>query len=166
MQQLKIETANALTAYKQADDSGKLLLENLFGKTIFNRPLKEVAQTFDGVLSLRKAPDENEQIILNYAGVNRSILASQALLKFDMMNEVISEGVKLDWGDARQPKHYAWFDVVVDKSKPTGFGLSLIVVSCTRTDAFVGARLCFPEEWMVKWAVEYYLDLYELILLK
>lgn len=31
MSELKIEAANALSAYKQADSNGKLLLENLFG---------------------------------------------------------------------------------------------------------------------------------------
>lgn len=133
---------------------------------MFNRPVKEVAKTFDGVLSLRKEPEENEQIILKYNGANRSIQASQALLMFDMMNEVISEGVVLDWGNSNQKKHYAWFDVVVDNSKPTGFGLALRAVRYANANTTVGARLCFPEEWMVRWAVENYIYLYEAILLK
>ena len=62
--ELKISANNALTAYKNADENGKKLLENLFGKDIFApKNVMERIKTFeDAYLAL----GENHPLVKSY----------------------------------------------------------------------------------------------------
>ena len=51
MDELKVTKENALAAHAEANQKGKALLENLFGKKVFEREVTERIKTFDDVLA-------------------------------------------------------------------------------------------------------------------
>ena len=50
METLQISKANALKAHEDANSKGKSLLENLFGKKVFQIDVKDRIKNFDDVL--------------------------------------------------------------------------------------------------------------------
>lgn len=75
--------------------------------------------------------------------------------------EAINKSIPADWTNDREPKYSIWFDVVVDKSKPSGFGLSYYGCGGTHSTTSVGSRLTFRSIPGLKYAWKQFPDLFE-----
>lgn len=164
--QLVLNVDDAKRLYPSAPTELKEMLEKKFGKeTLVPKKITDLVKSFADVLKIHGPLEENEKILLKYNGVNQRILSAQAWFKFDLINEVLNEGKIMDFTNG-EGKHYAWFDVVKDKNKPSGCGLSLHAVGYAGTNTAVGARLCFNTPELVRHAVKHFLPEYEAILIK
>lgn len=81
--------------------------------------------------------------------------------KLPIVIEAINKSIVPNWGDWNERKYYPWFDVIVDKTKPSGFGLSCLDYDRTTAFTIVGSRLTFRSIEGVKYAVKQFHDLYE-----
>jgi hypothetical protein len=75
--------------------------------------------------------------------------------------EAINKSIPPDWANDEEEKLSPWFDVIEDKSKPSGFGLSCDVCGDASTFTTVGSRLTFRTEEGLIYAVNQFPDLYE-----
>lgn len=75
--------------------------------------------------------------------------------------EAINKSVPPDWADRNEPKYFFWFDVIEDKSKPSGFGLSYRDYGHSHTYSAVGSRLTFRSIQGLKYAWKQFPDLIE-----
>lgn len=81
--------------------------------------------------------------------------------KWSVVVEAINEGIPANWADASESKYILWPDVVVDKSKPSGFGLSYFDYVVSVTAATVPSRLTFRNRAGAKFAYDHHLELFE-----
>ena len=75
--------------------------------------------------------------------------------------EAINKSIPPDWADLNEPKYSFWVDVIEDKSKPSGFGLSSNDFDGTHTSTIVGSRLTFRSIPGLKYAWKQFPDLIE-----
>lgn len=76
--------------------------------------------------------------------------------------EALNEEWKPDYSKGNnQRKYEIWFDVIEDKSKPSGFGLSLRGVDHWCSHSTVGSRLCFVSIPVAEHAFKYFRELFE-----
>ncbi len=75
--------------------------------------------------------------------------------------EAINKSIPPDWANGLEPKYSIWFNVVEDKNKPSGFGLSYLDYVGTDTDTIVGSRLTFRSIPGLKYAWKQFPDLFE-----
>ncbi len=68
-----------------------------------------------------------------------------AAYKLPIVIEVRNEGWTPDYTNPRQPKYELWPDVIADKDRPSGFGLSCDVYAYWYTSTFVGVRFAFRD---------------------
>ncbi len=81
--------------------------------------------------------------------------------KLIIIVQAVNEGWQPNWSDNNERKYELWPDVVSDKSKPSGFGLSCYVYVYWRTTTLVGSRLCFKSSDVAKYTFEQFKYLYE-----
>lgn len=152
---LTISKANALTAWGNASDKLKKVLENLFGKETFeNIKITDRVKTFEDALAIVGASD-NLKTLLDYNGLDKLMLSSVAFAKLSIIAEALNEGWSPDWENNNENKYYPWF-----KHK-SGFGLSYGGYDGWDTYAGVGSRLCFANRETAKYAAETFMELYE-----
>lgn len=85
--------------------------------------------------------------------------------RLEIIIKAINNNVPPNWNDEDERKHYPFFWVEKDSSKPSGFGLSLYVVDFAYTHTGVGSRLTFRTEEGAEHAVEHFLADYEAVYL-
>lgn len=81
--------------------------------------------------------------------------------KLVIIVEAVNEGWKPDWSNHNEAKYELWPDVVPDKKKPSGFGLSYYDAFYWYTFTVVGSRLCFQSRELAKHTFETFKELYE-----
>jgi hypothetical protein len=159
MSTLQIEKINAVKAYNETDDKGKVLLSNLFGKHTFGK-ITDRVQTIEDILTLsgktmadiERPGDTDDEV----AGKLSKLIA----LVYN--NDAIANGGKpLDPGNTKQPKYYPWHEVVKDPSHPSGFGLSCDVCDYWRSGSLVGVRHCFIDSSHAIDAGKKFINVYE-----
>jgi hypothetical protein len=91
-------------------------------------------------------------------GHQKAMLAHYKLV---IIVEAVNEGWKPDWSNYNEAKYELWPDVVPDKKKPSGFGLSYHVTDYWFARTFVGSRLCFKNRELAKHTFETFKELYE-----
>ena len=163
--QLVINVDDAKKLYPKAPTEMKEMFEKKFGKETFV-PLKitDKVKTFEDVLKYSPPLTKEELAILNYKGKSKRLLNAKMDMRWDLIRDVFNQG-KLNMADTSQWKHYGWFDIIKDSSKPSGLEMSVDGVCYTNTNASVGARLCFIEEDYVRHVWEYFKEDYEAKLL-
>ena len=153
---IEIQKTDAEIAYKNADESGKKLLENLLGKeNILPLKVTERIKTFNDVLKELGIVTPSKQMLLDYSGTDPDVISSCAHLKLTLIARVLNEGWKPDWTNTNEYKYVPWF-----KHK-SGFGLSFYAYGRWRTDSRVGSRLCFKSREVAQHVFETFKELYE-----
>lgn len=111
--ELKISADNALEAYNNTDANGKMLLENLFGKDIFQpQDIKERVKTFDDAVAI--LGNDNQAVIDYYAIADKT--CTEDILAFAKLR-VISEALNEGWNptfDEDEYRFYAWFYIYTE----------------------------------------------------
>ena len=142
---LEITRQAAIKAHDEASTKGKTLLENLFGKRVFQKDIKERIKTFDDVIrELGDDPEEFKNAI--------SIMEEPdeiAYVKLKLIAKALNEGWQPDWSNGEWDKWYPWFDM--DNSSSAGRDSASVV----------GSRLCFKSEELADYAGTQFLDIYK-----
>ena len=81
--------------------------------------------------------------------------------KLVIVVEAVNEGWQPDWSNNDEYKYELWPDVVEDKSKPSGFGLSCDGYDGWHSYTCVGSRLCFKNRDIAKYTFDTFTELYE-----
>ena len=151
---LEITRQAAIKAHDEASTKGKTLLENLFGKRVFQKDIKERIKTFDDVIrELGDDPEEFKNAI--------SIMEEPdeiAYVKLKLIAKALNEGWTPDWSNGEWDKWYPWFKMD-DSSSAGRFSFSDAVNQ--RSGSSVGSRLCFKSKDLATYAGTQFLDIYK-----
>ena len=151
---LEITRQAAIKAHDEASTKGKTLLENLFGKRVFQKDIKERIKTFDDVIrELGDDPEEFKNAI--------SIMEEPdeiAYVKLKLIAKALNEGWTPDWSNGEWDKWYPWFKM--DDSSSAG-RFSFGAAAYLRSNSGVGSRLCFKSKDLATYAGTQFLDIYK-----
>ena len=81
--------------------------------------------------------------------------------KLVIIVEAVNEGWEPDYSNNKEYKYELWPDVIEDKTKPSGFGLSYNGYGGWATLTTVGSRLCFKSGEIAEYTFETFKQLYE-----
>ena len=150
---LEITRQAAIKAHDEASTKGKTLLENLFGKRVFQKDIKERIKTFDDVSrELGDDPEEFKNAI--------SIMEEPdeiAYVKLKLIAKALNEGWTPDWSNGEWDKWYPWFNM--NDSSSAG-RCSFCGADIQNSGSNVGSRLCFKSEELADYAGTQFLELY------
>ena len=151
---LEITRQAAIKAHDEASTKGKTLLENLFGKRVFQKDIKERIKTFDDVIrELGDDPEEFKNAI--------SIMEEPdeiAYVKLKLIAKALNEGWTPDWSNGEWDKWYPWFKM--DDSSSAG-RFSFDDAGSLRSGSRVGSHLCFKSKDLATYAGTQFLDIYK-----
>lgn len=103
---LNVDKKNALKAWREADNKGKQMLENLYGKEIFaNQNVMDRIKTFEDAMEetgRKGVPDFSDLP----KDMHRHFIA---LYKMEVITEALNEGWKADWDNSDENKYYPYF---------------------------------------------------------
>lgn len=147
MEELNILKTSAQEAYKEADDKGRIMLVNLFGKRPFLTRITDRVTSFeDACLETGRDPKDpyfNE-------GADHEI----ALRRMELIIKALNEGTVLSFKNPSQRKYYAWFEY-----SGTGFRVYAVLFTVTHSSAGLGSRLCLHSEELAKYFGTQFIDL-------
>ena len=108
MNQVTINKENILNAYNQASGEQKALLENMFGKDMFqSQDIKERVKTFDDAVAI--LGNDNQAVIDYYAIADKTCTEDiLAFAKLRVIAEALNEGWKPKF-DGDECRYYPWF---------------------------------------------------------
>lgn len=106
--QVTINKENILNAYNQASGEQKALLENMFGKDMFqSQDIKERVKTFDDAVAI--LGNDNQAVIDYYAIADKTCTEDiLAFAKLRVIAEALNEGWKPKF-DGDECRYYPWF---------------------------------------------------------
>ncbi|KQS45929.1 hypothetical protein ASG38_15075 [Flavobacterium sp. Leaf359] len=151
---LQIEASNAVKAYESAPPKFRPVLENLFGKNVFAKNIRERLQSFDDVLEYHGHTQES--FAKWCEGLRPHEIGNR---KEELIVAAYNEGKIADWRDGT-PKRYPIFNM----PDPSGAGFAYYDYVRWYSASVVGARLVFigPESLEnLKDAVEKFLPEYK-----
>jgi hypothetical protein len=156
MSTLNITEEAARMAHENAKASGKELLENLFGKKVFQKDVKQRIQSIDD--AVKELGEEDPEVVqylkLESAGITAHILHSQMLV---VIIKALNEGWVPDWQNGEWDKWYNWFNMSSSSSGQFSFYHSVTQLS----NSGVGSRLCFKSQELSEYAATQFIDIYE-----
>jgi hypothetical protein len=152
METLSINKSNAIKAFNEADDKGKTLLTNLFGKNVLSQKITDLVKSYEDACNIKGInpltlsqfsflPKEEQEAVFGFHQITTII-------------EVINEGWIPDWSKHDQYKYYPWFDM------NNGSGLSFNDYDSANTCTCVGSRLCLSSSEKAKYVGEQFKDIY------
>lgn len=150
---LNVDKKNALKAWKETDDKGKMLLENLYGKEVFiNQSITDRIKTFEDAMEETGRPDVPDFSSLPF-DIRKHF---EALYKMEVIVEALNEGWKPDWENNNEYKYYSWF---VMSPSSFAFGGS----DCGRSNAYAGSvsRLKFKTRELAEYASKQFLGIWK-----
>ena len=150
---LEITKEAAIKAHDEASTKGKTLLENLFGKRVFQKDIKERIKTFDDVLDYHNIIAEDFFNQCNFLSNDE-----MAYRKIKLIAEALNEGWTPDWSNGEFDKWYPWF--YMDDSSSAG-RFSFCDSDIRNSLSFVGSRFCFKSEELATYAGTQFLDIYK-----
>lgn len=152
---LQIQKANAVTAYKEADDKGKALLVNLFGKSTFvPEKITDRVKTFEDACSILGIQPYDIEANLQCEALPDDIKSIKAYAKLIIIARALNEGWTPDWSNSKQLKYTPWFE------HKSGFGLSSYDCDGWTSYAYVGSRLCYKTAELARYAATQFADIY------
>lgn len=112
--QITIKKENILNAYNQASGEQKSLLENMFGRELFQpKDIKERVKTFDDALAI--LGNDNQAVIDYYAISDKTCTEDiLAFAKLRVIAEALNEGWKPSFSKDEY-RYYPWFDTYSEK---------------------------------------------------
>ncbi len=108
---IEITKENALKAYDSSNNDGKKLLEDLFGSDLFKpQDICDRVKTFEDALAIRGIEnlDSDTLQLLSYKGSNNYMLGALALIKLEIIIEVLNEKWIPNWQDHNEAKWHVW----------------------------------------------------------
>ena len=154
-QTLEVQKGNALKAYKEADSKGKLLLENLYGKEVFNQKITNRIKTFDDACEVLGIYSEDLPKVNMLPAKHRE--ATIANYKLAIISEVLNEGWTPDWNNSSEYKYYPYFDM---RNNTLVYSHSNFNIWHVYSNA--GSRLCFRTEELAEYAGKQFIEIYKL----
>ncbi len=155
MNKLNVTIENAAIAHKGADEKGRKLLEDLFGKEHFTpKPITERVKSFeDACWVLDMEPDD----VLPYSEdtTDKEEININAYAKLKTIAKALNEGWVPDFSHGNQAKYYPWL-----KSNGSGLGLSFFGCGDGRSDSNVGSRLYYKTAELAKYAGTQFIKIY------
>ena len=143
METLQIDKANALKAHEEASIKGKSLLENLFGKKVFLKDVKDRIKNFDDVL--QECNISRESFETSCKGLEPDEIAYRMA---KLVCIVFNEGWIPDWTNSSEYKYVPYFNM----GSSSGVGFSSYGCDGWATGSIVGSRLCFKSADLAKHA--------------
>lgn len=111
-EKISINRENVLNAYQQASEEHKALLEDMFGKEMFQpKNIKERVKTFEDACAI--LGDKNKLVREYWNVVNNTIVITKnliAYLKLRIICAALNEGWKPTFSDG-ECRYYPWFDI-------------------------------------------------------
>jgi len=154
MKTVELHEENVKKAFKNADASGRQLLELLLPG--FNKKSGNVidrVKTFKDVLSeLGLDPSEIYGIPSHLEDHGPAIIAYMKLI---LVAKALNEGWTPDWENTREYKWFPWFNM------QGGFAFSDSYYASAITLSAVGSRLCFKSEELANYAGKQFESLYK-----
>lgn len=149
---LNVDKKNALKAWKEADNKGKSLLENLYGKEIFaNQNVMDRIKTFEDALEDTGRPDLPDLSCLP-EDMRKYFEAQYKML---VIAEALNEGWKPNWDDDEY-KYYPWFNM-----SPSSFAFRVSDYGRSLADASSGSRLKFKTRELAEYAAKQFIDIWK-----
>lgn len=150
---LNVDKNNALKAWREADNKGKKLLENLYGKDVFeNQNAMDRIKTYEDALKETGRPD-----VPDFSLLPKDMRAHfVALYKMYVIAEALNEGWKPDWENDDEYKYYSWFTM---SASSFAFGDSRY--GCSTSRAGCGSRLKFKTRELAEYASKQFVDIWK-----
>lgn len=151
MESLQIQKDAAIAAHENAKNSGKKLLEDLFGKKTFLKEVTDRIKTFDDVLN--ELGIDTHQFDNSCIGLSPDEVAYRQV---KLIVQALNEGWEPNWGNSYQAKYTPWFNM----PGSSGSGFSYGVCAHWGTDSNVGSRLCFKNRELAEYAGTQFEEIY------
>lgn len=141
---LKISDKLARQVYPGAPDALKAILEeSCGGKSFFSQKIADRVTSLDDVFEVMGIdPDDFYN--------DNDTDDERAYKEMKLVTKCLNEEWVPDYNNSNEQKWYPWFDLEKSKSNPSGFRLT--GVDCTRTRSHVGSRLVFKTEELTRHA--------------
>ena len=156
MQTLEITKEAAVKAHNGASPKGKTLLENLFGKKVFQLDIKERVKSIDD--AVKELGDNDPEVIeylkLEATGISGHILYTQMLV---VIIKALNEDWTPDWHNGEWDKWVNWFYL----SSSSSGRFSFVGSGGRDSVSDCGSRLCFKSKDLAQYAAKQFIDIYE-----
>jgi len=157
--QFTSEQEKAIAAYKTASPKNKALLETIFGSELFiPNPVGTIALFSEVCEAMGK--NESDYVITDDMPLKQQLDIQGE--KLDLIARFFNQGKKPDLADTNQRKYRPWFNIIPDKTKRSGFGLSFNDYVYSLTCTALGVRLAFLDQEACVYAAKTFLPDYEL----
>ena len=180
--QVTISKENILNAYNQASGEQKALLENMFGKDMFQpQDIKERVKTFDDAVAI--LGNDNQAVIDYYAIADKTCTEDiLAFAKLRVIAEALNEGWKPKF-DGDECRYYPWFYIynqneyeklnkdekkkcrVVGRSSYDAYAFGGVVCSSANFStsysySYHGSRIVFKTEKLAEYCEKQFIDIW------
>ena len=149
---LEITRQAAIKAHDEASTKGKTLLENLFGKRVFQKDIKQRVTCLDDALT--ELGKDKLDFEASCVGLSEDEIAYKML---KVIAKALNEGWTPDWSNGEWDKWHPWFNM--DNSSSAG-RFSFYDADLQYSASGVGSRLCFKSEELADYAGTQFLELY------
>lgn len=151
--ELTVDKKNALRAWNEADNKGKKLLENLYGKGTFeNQNVMDRIKTFEDARDEIGRPD-----VPDFSMLPKDMRKHfEALYKMIVIVEALNEGWKPNWDDSNEYKYYPWFVM-----SPSAFAFDYSRFGNALADAGSGSRLRLRTSELAEYAAKQFIDIWK-----
>lgn len=150
---LNVDKKNALKAWREADNKGKQMLENLYGKEIFaNQNVMDRIKTFEDAMEETGRKDVPDFSDLPKDMRKRFI----ALYKMEVITEALNEGWKADWDNLDENKYYPYFIM-----SPSSFAFYVSNFGCACAYAGSGSRLYYKTRELAEYSAKQFIDIWK-----
>lgn len=149
MKTLEITKDAAIKAYKNSSQESKNLLEDLFGKEIFQKKPIERIKTVEDILG------EYNISIEQFNLANKDLSKDEKAYKIlKMLANILNEGWEPNWDNNNEYKYFPYFNM-----SSSGFRVD----GCDHWATFssVCSRLCFKSSELAKYAGTQFEDIYK-----
>lgn len=151
--ELTVDKKSALKAWIEADTKGKRLLENLYGKEVFeNQSIIDRIKTFEDALEETGRPDVPDFSCLP-SDMRKHF---EALYKMEVITEALNEGWMPNWDNSNECKYYPWFVM-----SPSSFAFHDSLYDFSLASAGSGSRLKFKTSELAKYAGKQFVDIWK-----
>lgn len=153
MKTLQNAQANARRLYKDSTPEFKAMLEEIFGKEFFSRPVTERIDGWEDMLSETGRPDipvfvdVPEDLRPFFRGVYKNVI----------MVEAYNEGERMDIYDEDKPRHYPYFET---NGSPSSFAFYGSNYGRSYAGAGSGSRLSFKDSKLSTHAGKKHTDIF------
>lgn len=158
METLEITKENALTAYKEANEKGKTLLINLFGKEVFAKAkfgsYKDI-KTFEDAMEYL---GEEDDTVKEYLAIRTLKLPADIKGNYYLriIVKAINGGIVMNDNDIKKYRYYPYFNATGSSD-----GFSYGSYSLWYSSASVPSRLCFLDSERAIYAGQQFTKIYK-----